>query len=67
MLIFRNLGDKVMIIPDFRHLNSRLVKLNASIPSVRDAIQIMGESEVEVLLVPDLKDVCHTLQLANES
>ena len=45
MLIPRKLGGIPRIVTDFRHLNSRLVKLNASIPLVRDAIQILGASE----------------------
>ena len=38
MLIPRKPGGISRIVTDFRHLSSRLVKLNASIPLVRDAI-----------------------------
>ena len=67
MLIPRKLGGIPRIVTDFRHLNTRLVKLNASIPLVRDAIQILGASETEVLSLADLKDANHTLPLAKKS
>ena len=51
----------------FRHLNSRLVRLNCSFPLVRDAIQILGTSECELISVIDLRDACHTLRLSGES
>ena len=49
---------------DFRHLYSIHVKLNTSIPLVRDSIQILGTSEVEVLSLTGLKDAYYTLTLA---
>ena len=55
------------IITDFRHLNSRLVRLNCSFPLVRDAIQILGASECELISVIDLRDAYHTLRLSTES
>ena len=67
MLIPRKLGGIPGIVTDFRHLNSRLVKLNSSIPLVRDVIQILGASEAEVLLSADLKDAYHTLPLTKKS
>ena len=67
MLIPRKLGGIPRIVTDFKHVNSRLVKLNASIPLVRDAIQILGASEAEVLSLADLKDAYHTLPLAKKS
>ena len=44
------------IVTAFRHLNSRLVTLQPSLPLVRDAIQILGSSGSEVLLLADLRD-----------
>ena len=49
MLIPRKLTGILMIVTDFRHLNSRLVTLQPSVPLVRDAIQILGSSGCEVL------------------
>ena len=43
MLIPRKLTGLPRIITDFRHLNSRLVTMNPSIPLVRDALQMIGE------------------------
>ena len=40
MLIPRKLTGIPRIVTDFRHLNSRLVTLQPSIPLVRDVIQI---------------------------
>ena len=42
MLIPRKLTGIPRIVTDFRHLNSRLVTVQPSFPSVRDAIQILG-------------------------
>ena len=55
------------IITDFRHLNPRLVRLNCSFPLVRDAIQILGTLECELISVIDLRDAHHTLRLSDES
>ena len=67
MLIPRKTTNRLRIITDFRHLNNRLVRLNPSIPLVRDAIQMLGNSECEVLSVVDLRDAYHTLRLDEES
>ena len=60
MLIPRKLTGIPRIVMDFRHLNSRLVTLQPSIPLVRDAIQILGSSGSEVLSLADLRDAYHT-------
>ena len=67
MLIPRKLGGIPRIVTDFRLLNSRLVRLNPSIPLVRDAIQILGNSKVDLLSVIDLRDAYHTLRLDEDS
>ena len=67
MLIHRKLTGIPRIVTDFRHLNSRLVTLQPSIPLVRDAIQILGNSEAEVLSLADLRDAYHTLRLSKKS
>ncbi len=66
MLIPRKTGLP-RIVTDFQFLNSRLVRINPSIPLVQDAIQMLGVSECEVLLVIDLKDTYHTLCLDEQS
>ena len=67
MLIPRNLTGIPRIVTDFRHLNSRLVTLQPSIPLVRDALQILGSSGSEVLSLADLRDAYHTLRLSKRS
>ena len=61
------MSDIPCIITYFRHLNSRFVRLNCSFPLVRDAIQILGASECELISVIDFKDVYLTLILSAES
>ena len=67
MLIPRKLTGIPRIVTYFRHLNSRLVTLQPSIPLVRDAIQILGSSSSEVLSLADLRDAYHTLRLSKRS
>ena len=63
MLIPRKLTGIPRIVTDFRHLNSRLVTLQPSIPLVRDTIQILGASGCEVLSLA----AYHTLRLSKKS
>ena len=67
MLIPRKQGGIPRLVTDFRHLNSRLVVLQPSIPLVRDAIQIIGASGCEVISLIDLRDAYHTLPLSSKS
>ena len=67
MLIPRKLSGIPRIVTDFRHLNSRLVTLQPSIPLVRDAVQILGASGCEILSLADLRDAYHTLRLSERS
>ena len=67
MLIPRKLSGIPRIVTDFRHLNSRLVTLQPSIPLVRDAIQILGASACEILSLADLRDAYHKLRLSERS
>ena len=67
MLLPRKQGGIPRIVTDFRHLNSRLVTLQPSIPLVRDAIQILGASGCEVISIIDLRDAYHTIRLAKLS
>ena len=67
MLIPRKLSGIPRIVTDFRHLNSRLVTLQPSIPLVKDAIQLLGASGCETLSLADLRDAYHTLRLSDRS
>ena len=64
MLIPRKLSGIPRIVTIFRHLNSRLVTWQPSIPLLRDAIQILGASGCEILSLADLRDAYHTLRLS---
>ena len=65
MLIPRKLTGIPRIVTDLRHLNSRVVTLQPSIPL--DAIQILGSSGSEVFSLADLRDADHTLRLSKRS
>ena len=67
MLIPRKNQKRLRIITDFRVLNSRLVKLNPSIPLVRDAIQQLGASGCEIISLVDLKDAYHSIRIKKDS
>ena len=66
MLIPRNLSGIPRIVTDFRHLNSRLVTLQPSISLVKDAIQILGASDCEILSLADLRDAYQIVRNVKE-
>ena len=67
MLIPRKNSTIPRMVTDFRHLNTRLVKLNVAFPLVRDIVQELGDSKIEVVSVVDLRDAYHTLRLDETS
>ena len=67
MLIPRKCSGIPHIITDFRHLYSRLVRLNCSFPLVREAIKILGASEYELISVINMRDAYHTLGFSAKS
>ena len=67
MLIPRKNSTLPRMVTDFRHLNTRLVRLNVAFPLVRDIIQKLGDSKIEVVSVIDLRDAYHTLRLDEPS
>ena len=60
-------SQKYRLVTDFRYLNSRLVRLNPSLPLVRDTLRKLGESEGDTLSVIDLRDAYHTIRIAESS
>ena len=54
------------IITDFRHLNSRLIRLNYNFSSVGGAIQILGASECELMSGIDMGNAYCTLRISAE-
>ena len=67
MLVPRPHGGEPRLVTDFRHLNARIVKLNPSIPLVREAVQTLGESECEIFSIVDLKDAYHSMVIEEDS
>ena len=61
MQIPRKMSGIPCIITYFKHINSRLVRLNCSLSLVMDVIQILQTSECELISVIDLRDAFHTL------
>ena len=55
------------VVTDFRHLNIRIAKNTLEHPLVRETFSVLGKSICEVLLVLDLKDAFHSLQLSEDS
>ena len=67
MAIPRKNSDIPRVVADFRHLNTKLPKLNMSFPLVKECIQRIGASQCEVMSVIDLRDAYHTLRLSPNS
>ena len=55
------------VVTDFRHLNVRIPKNNLAYPLHKHTFSVLGSSTYEVLSVLDLKDVFHSLRLAEQS
>ena len=67
MLISRKMTSDKRVLTDFRHLNMRIAKNNLANPLLRDTFALLGSSKCEVMLVLDLKDAFHSLQLSEKS
>ena len=67
MLVSRKLTKDKRVMTDFRHLNMRIAKNNLAYPLLKDTVTLLGSSKCEVLSVLDLKDMFHSLRLAENS
>ena len=67
MLISWKMTSDKKVVTDFRHLNMRTAKNNLAYPLLRDTFVLLGSSKCEVMLVLDLKDAFHSLQLSEKS
>ena len=67
LLVKRKQQNLYRVVTDFRVLNERLVRVNHAFPIVRDCLEAIGASKCEVMSVLDLRDMYHTLPLAEES
>ena len=67
MLITRKLTKDKRPVVDFRLLNTRILRRNASIPLISDVLSILGNSECEVVSYVDIKDAYHSIRLTEKS
>ena len=67
MLISRKMTKDKRVVTDFRHLNMHIAKNNLTYPLLKDTFLMLGSSKGEVMLVLDLKDAFHSLQLTENS
>ena len=67
MLIHRKMTQEKRVVTDFRHLNMHIAKNNLAYPLLKDTFSMLGSSKCEVMLVLDLKDAFHSLQLTENS
>ena len=67
MLISRKMTQDKRVVTDFRHLNMHIAKNNLAYPLLKDTFLMLGSSKCEVMLVLDLKDAFHSLQLTENS
>ena len=63
MLISRKMTTDKRVVMDFRHFNMHIAKNNLAYPLLKDTFSMLGSSKCEVMLVLDLKDTFHSLQL----
>ena len=67
MLISRKLTKDKRVVIDIRHLNVRIAKNNLAYPLVRDTFPVLESLKCDILLVLDLKNAFHSLQLSENS
>ena len=67
MLITRKLTKDKRPVVDFRLLNTRIFGRNTSIPLMNDVLNILGNSECEVVSCVDIKDAYHSIRLTEKS
>ena len=67
MLITRKLTKDKRPVVDFRLLNTRILRINTSIPLMSDVLSILGNSECEVVSCVDIKNAYHSIRLTEMS
>ena len=67
MLITRKLTNDKRPVVDFRLLNTRILRRNASIPLMSDVLSILGNAECEIVSCVDIKDAYHSIKLTEKS
>ena len=67
MFISRKMTKDKSVVMDFRHLNMHFAKNNLAYQLLKDTFSMLGSSKCEVMLVFDLQDALHSLQLMENS
>ena len=67
LLVKQKQQNLYQVVTDLRVLNERLVQVNHAFPIVRNCLEAIGASKCEVMSILDLREVYHTLPLAEES
>ena len=67
MLISGKVMQDKRVVTDFRHLNTRIAKINLAYPLIKDTFTTSGSSKCDVLSALDLKDAFHSLRLSENS
>ena len=67
MLITRKLTKDKRPVEDFRLLNTMILRWNTSLPLMSDVLNILRNSECEVLSSLDLKNVYYNIPLTEKS
>ena len=67
MLITQKFTKDKRPVVDFRLLNTRILRRNTSIPLMSDVLNILGNSECEVVSCVHIKDAYHSIRLTEKS
>ena len=67
MLITHKLTNDKRPVVDFRLLNTRILHRNTSIPLMSDVLNILGNSDVEIISCVDIRDAYHSIPLSDRS
>ena len=67
MLITHKLTNDKRPVVDFRLLNTRILHRNTSIPLMSDVLNILANSDVEIISCVDIHDAYHSILLSDRS
>ena len=67
MLITHKLTSDKRPVVDFRLLNTRILSRNTSIPLMSDVLNILDNSDVEIISCVDICDAYHSIPLSDRS
>ena len=67
MLITKKLSRDKRPVVDFRLLNTRILRCNTSIPLMSDVLNILGNSQCELISCVDIQEAYHSIPLTERS